>query len=160
MSDLRHCGLAADTKIETPEGSMTIRACAGKAIPVLSRDGELRLLFRMMLDVRPVAESHPIVRITLENGDSFRAAPEQELFRADGAAVAARDLAPGMALLPAFHYPQGYEYRTDAGESRVSERSLAVRAVAADGTAEVYSLGVKDTGVFFVAAGVLCRAER
>src|SRR5262245_21394365 len=83
MSEVRNCGVAADTKVETPEGSMTVRSCAGKAIPVLSRNADKAILFRMMLDVRKVAEIHPVLKITLENGGSFRVAPEQILYRAD-----------------------------------------------------------------------------
>lgn len=159
MSDLRSCGVAADTKIETPEGPMTIRACAGKAIPVLTRDANEQVLFRMMQDVRKVAESHPVLRITLENGDSFRVAPEQLLCRADASVVAAAEVEPGTELLPAFHYPRGYEYQTDAGAPRVSTGALAVSTIAPDGTADVYALGVHQTASFFLAAGVLCRAE-
>ena len=41
-------------KVETPEGSMTIRVCAGKAIPVLSQNADHVVLFRMMRDVRKI----------------------------------------------------------------------------------------------------------
>lgn len=159
MSDVRHCGIAAETKVETPEGSMTIRACAGKAIPVLTRSDENAILFRMMLEVRKVADDHPVLKVTLENGESFRIAPEQILVQADEQAVAAAGLKAGIALLPAFHYPQGYGYRSDGGAECVSDHALKVVRVEPAGTAEVYALGVNQTGCFFLAAGVLCRAE-
>jgi len=160
MSDVRNCGVAADTKVETPEGSMTIRVCAGKAIPVLSRNAESAVLFRMMQDVRKVADVHPVLRITLENGDSFRVAPEQVLFQADMRPVAASAIKPGTPLMPAFHYPPGYQFNTDGGDERVSDRALKVVRIEPAGTAEVYALGVNQTGCFFLAAGVLCGAEK
>jgi hypothetical protein len=159
MSEVRHCGIAAETKVETPEGPMTIRACAGKAIPVLTRNDESAVLFRMMLDVRKVADGHPVLKVTLENGESFRIAPEQIMVQADQQTVAASGLRAGIALLPAFHYPPGYNYRSDGGSECVSDRALKVVKVEPAGTAEVYALGVNQTGCFFLAAGVLCRAE-
>lgn len=159
MSDIRNCAIAGDTKVETPEGSMTIKSCAGKAIPVLTRTPDSAILFRMMRDVRKVAEEHPVLRITLETGASFRVAPEQLLVQADGQTIPAAAAQPGTALLPAFHYPTGYAYTADNGEARVSDRALKIRSVEPAGAAEVYTLGVNQTGAFFLAAGVLLQAE-
>lgn len=160
MSEVLRCGVAADTKVETPEGSMTVRACAGKAIPVLTRNAENQVLFRMMRDVRKVADAHPIVAVTLETGESFRVAPEQVLFGADMHPIPASQLAEGVGLMPAFHFPAGYRYRADEGDERVSDRALRVARVEPGGTAEVYALGVNQTACFFLAAGVLCEAEK
>jgi hypothetical protein len=159
MGDLHNCGVAAETKVETPEGPMTIRACAGKSIPVLTRNAENQILFRMMLDVRKIADQHHVLKITLETGDAFRVAPEQLLLRADMTPVVASRVTPGLGLFPAFHYPLGYRFLSDGGEERTSERALKVAKVQSGGTAEVYALGVNETGCFFLAAGVLCRAE-
>ena len=159
MSQVQNCGLAAETKVETPEGSMTIRACAGKAIPVLSRNEESSVLFRMMLEVRKVADAHPVLKITLETGEAFRVAGEQIFLGPDLQPVRASALRVGSPLLPAFHYPSGYTYQSDAGADCVSERTHKVAKIEPAGTAEVYSLGVNQTGCFFLAAGVLCQAE-
>ena len=35
----------------------------------------------MMLDVRQVADQQPVLRITLDTGESFRVGPEQVLFK-------------------------------------------------------------------------------
>jgi hypothetical protein len=159
MSEVRNSGVAADTKVETPEGSMTIRICAGKAIPVLTRNEENAILFRMMLDVRKIAEGHPVLKVTLENGSAFRVAPEQVLYLADRRTLPASRVQVGAALLPAFHYPAGYQYRTDAGAELVSDQTLRVAKVEPAGTAEIYALSVHETGCFFLAAGVLCQAD-
>lgn len=138
---------------------MTIRACAGKGIPVLSKNDDGAVLFRMMRDVRKILDAHAVLRVTLENGASFRVAPEQILYRADERPVAASSLVPGAPLLPAFSYPRAYEYRTDEGEDRTSDQALKVLRVEAGGEAELYAFEVNQTGRFFLAAGVLCAAE-
>lgn len=160
MSEVLRCGVAADTKVETPEGSMTVRACAGKAIPVLTRNAENQILFRMMREVRKVADAHPVLAVTLESGESFRVAPEQILFSADMQPIPASQLKEGAALMPAFHFPAGYQYRTDGGEERVSDHALKITRIQPGGTAEIYALGVNQTACFFLAAGVLCEAEK
>jgi phage terminase large subunit-like protein len=152
------CGLAADTKVETPEGAMAIRAVAGKAIAVFTRE-QGRVRFRLMQNVRKVAEQQPVLRITLENGHSFRVAPYQVLFKKGMVECPASALEPGDALEPAFTYPEGHRFRDDAdGGERDSDASLRIGAVAAGGTADVYTLGVNQTGCFFLTAGVLCKA--
>ena len=138
---------------------MTVRTCSGKAIPVLSRNADNAILFRMMLDVRKVAEIHLVLKITLESGPSFRVAPEQVLFRADMKPIAASAIAAGIGLMPAFHYPAGYRYNADGGGERTSDHALTVAKVEPAGTAEVYAIRVNQTGCFFLAAGVLCQAE-
>jgi hypothetical protein len=153
-------GLAADTKVETPEGAMAIRSAAGKAIAVFTRDGRGRVRFRMMQNVRKTAEQQPVVKITLETGLSFRVAPAQLLFTKGMKACRADALQPGDALEPAFTYPQGYQFTDDHDAGvRTSAASLRVAAVEPAGTADLYSLGVNQTGCFFLSAGVLCNAE-
>jgi hypothetical protein len=156
---LQRCGLAADTKVETPEGSMAIRTCAGKSIPVLSRNAAGEILFRMMREVRKVADAHPVLKVTLVNGESFRVAPEQIIFLADSIPLPAARLTAGMHLFPAFHYPRGYEFQADDGQTQTSDRSQKVARVEAGSAAEVYALGVNETACFFLAAGILCSAD-
>lgn len=154
------CGLAADTKVETPEGGLAIRTVAGKGISVFTREPSGRVRFRLMQNVRKTAELQPVLKITLETGQSFRVAPEQVLFKKGIVECRADALQVDDALEPAFTYPDGYHFRDDHdGSERVSSASLRVTAVEAGGTADLYSLGVNQTGCFFLTAGVLCKAE-
>jgi hypothetical protein len=152
------CGLAAETKVETPEGAMTIRSVAGKNVSVFTRE-EGRVRFRRMLDVRKVAEQQPVLELTLETGESFRVAPEQVLYKKGMIECRADQLRAGDELEPAFHYPELYEFKDDSsGAMEVSGASLRVTAVGNGGVADVFTLSVNQTGCFFVSAGVLCRA--
>lgn len=159
MSDATPCGLAAETRVETPEGPMVIRTIAGKSVPVLSLNEQGAILFRMMTNVRKVAEQQPVVKVTLETGQSFRVAPSQLLLTRAMESIAASSLTPGIWLKPAFHYPEGYRYRSD-GDAEVESRSaLRVTAAEPGGAADIYAFGVHQTGRFFLTAGVLCQAE-
>jgi hypothetical protein len=153
------CAVAANTKVETPEGGLTIKSLAGKAVAVFTRDGDGRVRFRMMHDIRKSAEQQPVLKITLENGMSFRVGSEQTLFKKGMVEVRAAALRVGDALVPAFHLPEGYRFRVDgSNEERESTASLRVTAIESDGTADLYTFGVDKTGCFFVSAGVLCKA--
>jgi hypothetical protein len=154
------CGLAADTKVETPEGAMAIRTVAGKAIAVFTREPSGRVRFRMMQNVRKTAEQRPVLKITLETGQSFRVAPEQVLFKKDLIECRADALQVGDALEPAFSYPQGYRFHEEeTGSDQESAASLRIARIEPGGSADVYTLGVNQTGCFFLSAGVLCKAE-
>jgi len=154
------CGLAADTKVETPEGAMTIRTVAGKAIAVFTREANGRVRFRMMQNVRKISEQQPVLKVTLDNGQAFRIAPDQVLFKKGLVECRADALQLGDALEPAFTYPQGYAFKDDRdGIERASGASLLVTKVEPGGTADIYSLGVNQTACFFLSAGVLCKAE-
>jgi len=154
------CAVAADTKLETPEGPMAIRAAAGKAIAVFTRDPRGRTRFRMMHDVRRVAEQQPVLAIKLENGAVFRVGPEQVLYVAGMIERRADALHAGDALEPIFHYPTDYQYRDDIhGGERTSTASLRIVALETGGAADLYALRVHPTGCFFVTAGVLCKAD-
>lgn len=155
----RVCSLAAETKVETPEGAMAIRSVAGKSIAVFSREPTGRVRFRMMQNVRKVGEQQPVVKLTLHNGQSFRVAPEQVLFKKGLVECRADALQVGDALEPAFAYPDGYQFRSDTGGEHASDASLHVTKIEAAGTADTYSLGVNQSGNFFLSAGVLCKAD-
>ena len=157
---MSECAVAADTKVETPEGGLTIKSLAGKAVAVFTRDGDGRVRFRMMVDINKVAEQQPVLKIALENGLSFRVAPEQVLFKKGMVEARADALRVGDALVPAFHFPEGYRFRDDgSGAERDSAASLRVTAVEPAGTADIYSFCVNKTGCFFLSAGVLGKAE-
>ena len=154
------CALAADTKVETPEGAMAIRTVVGKAIAVFTREPAGRVRFHMMLNVRKTAEQQPVLKITLENGQAFRVGPDQVLFKHGMVECRADALQVGDQLEPAFHFPAGYEFHDDlTGGSRPSSASLRIEHIEAGGTADIYSLNVNQTGCFFLTAGVLCKAE-
>lgn len=154
------CALAGDTKIETPEGAMTLKTVAGKAIPVFTRDVDGRVRFRMVLNARKVSEQQPVLKVTLETGQSFRVGADQVLFKKGMLESRADSLQAGDELVPAFHYPDGYEYADDrAGSQVTSAAAWRVAKVEAAGAADIYSLGVNKTGCFFLSAGVLCKAE-
>ena len=156
----RVCGLAAETKVETPEGAMAIRTVAGKAIAVFSREPSGRVRFRMMQNVCKVGEQQPVVKLTLQNGQSFRVAPEQVLFKKGLVECRADALQVGDALQAAFTYPDGYQFRSDtAGGEEASDASLHVTGIEPAGNADIYSLSVNQTACFFLTAGVLCKAE-
>jgi len=154
------CALAADTKVETPEGGLTVRSIAGKAVAVFTREPPGRVRFRMMQNVRKTAEQQPVLKITIENGQSFRVAPQQVLFKKGMIECRADGLQRGDALEPAFHYPPEYRFHADAngGEQR-SDASWRVSGVEPGGTADIYTFAVNKTGSFFLSAGVLCKAD-
>jgi hypothetical protein len=151
--------LAADTKLETPEGSMTVRAVAGQAVSVLSRGDTGEHVFRLMQDVEKVAEQQPVVKLTLENGRSFRLGREQVVFKAGMVETPVTQIVVGDQLESAFSFPAGYVYRDDDGNPVTSTGAVAVAKIEAGGSADVYRLGVNQTQKFFLSAGVLCKAD-
>jgi hypothetical protein len=155
---LTPCAVAGDTKVETPEGALTVKSLAGKAVSVFTREAD-RVRFRMMRDVRLVAEAQSVLRVVLENGASFRVGPGQVLFRKGMSQARADQLQPGDELVPVFHYGEGYQFVDDkSGETVVSAASLRVARIEPGGTADLYSFSVNVTGTFFLTAGVLCQA--
>lgn len=153
------CAIAGDTKLETPEGALTAKGLAGKSVPVFTREnGNIR--FRMLQDVRRVAEGQPVLKVSLENGKSFRVGDSQVFVRKDGSEVPATALKAGDELCALCHYQEGYTYRDDrTGADVVSTGAWKVTVVEPAGTADVYAFSVAETGTFFLSAGVLCRAN-
>lgn len=150
--------VAADTKVETPEGSMTIRAVAGQAIAVLTMK-EGKHLFRLLKNVEQIAAQQPVLRIVLENGLSFRVGPEQVVYKQGMVETRAADLKVSDALESAFHFPSGHQYKDAAGTARTSTGAWQVKSVDSGGNADVYRVSVNQTGTFFLSAGVLCKAD-
>ncbi len=154
------CALASDTKVETPEGAMTVKGVAGKAMSVFTREENGRVRFRAMINARQVAEAQPVLKVTLEAGASFRVGADQVLFKRGMVEVRAADLQVGDDLEAAHHYPEGYEYDDQKkNEKRVSTHAWRVGKVEPAGQADIYSMAVNKTGTFFLAAGILCKAE-
>jgi intein/homing endonuclease len=147
--------IAADTKLETPEGPLTIKTVGASPTSVMTRTDDGMVRFAMTTDVRKVADAQPVLRITLENGRALRVAADQILLRDGLQEVRAGDLRPGDELLSNFAFPSGYEYRTDGGETRVSNGTVKVAAVEPGGDADLYSLKVPRTNRFVFSSGVI-----
>jgi hypothetical protein len=151
------CALAADTKLETPEGPLTVRTVGASPTPVMVRDAG-RNRFTMSRDVRVIATAQPVLRIALANGRSVRLGAAQLLLGPGDRACRAGDLQPGAALLNAFTFPVGYTYRTDDGETRVSDGCVIVTRVEAGGTADLYSLAIGANLPLVLSCGLIGRA--
>ncbi len=152
------CAVAADTKLETPEGPLTIKTVGASPTAVMTRTDEGSVRFAMSTEVRQVADAQPVLRITLENGRTLRVGPEQILLTQDLQEVRAGGLRAGDELLDAFAFPPGYEYRTDAGQTRTSQGTVKVVAVEPGGEADLYSLKVARTGRFVFSSGAIGKA--
>ena len=149
------CAVAADTKLETPEGPLTVKTIGASPTPVMTRDDDGAVRFAMTSEVRVVGAAQPVLRIALANGRALRVGADQVLLGPDGAERRAGDLQAGEALLDAFAFPAGYEYRTDAGETRVSDGCVVIATIAPGGDADLYALRVARTGRFVFSAGVI-----
>ena len=154
------CELAADTKIETPEGALTVKSVAGKAVAVFTRDDGGRTRFRMIHDARKIADRQPVLTITLENGLAFRVGVAQVLYNRGMEEARADVLIAGDELEPAFHFPSGYRFHDDTHDcERESSRSWRVARVEPGGDADLYCFGVHKAANFFLSAGVLAKAD-
>ncbi len=152
------CAVAADTKLETPEGPLTVKTVGASPTPVMVRGADGRVRFAMSRDVRVVGSSLPVLRIALDNGRALRLGAEQVLLGPDGTERRAGDLQVGDALLTAFAFPVGYSYRTDSGEMRMSDGCVTVASIADGGAADVYSLAVSTGTPIVFSCGLLGRA--
>lgn len=152
------CAVAADTKLETPEGPLTVKSVGNSPTPVMVCDADGGHAFAMTSEVRVIAAAQPVLRITLESGRALRVGADQLFEAPGGAPLRAGDLKPGDALLTAFSFPVGYNYRTDAGDLRVSDGCVAITHVADGGTADLYSLRLNRGARFVFSCGLVGRA--
>ncbi len=159
MASNSSCAVAADAKLETPEGPLTMRTVAKTPCSVLTRteNGEVR--FHMTHDARPLGEPQAVLRITLAGGLSFRVGSEQMLLRPDRSEARASELRPGDELASVFTFPVGYAYRTDDGKEATSTGGVRIAEIRPDGEAELFSFRVNGTGTFAFSSGVLAKAE-
>jgi hypothetical protein len=153
------CAVAAETKLETPEGPLTMRTVAKTPCSVFTRTDEGQVRFHMTKAARLLGEAQPVLRVTLENGLSLRVGPDQILVAGDGAEVRAADLHPGTELASIFAFPAGYTYRADDGRELTSRGTLTVQSVEPGGEADLFSFRVNRSGRFAFSAGVLGKAE-
>ncbi len=153
------CAVAADTKLETPEGPLTVKTVGASPTAVMTRAPDGAIRFAMTTEVRVSAAAQPVLRIALDSGRALRVGADQVLLGPDGSERRAGDLQPGDAVLSAFAFPPGYTYRTDKGESLESDGCVRVAKVENGGTADLYSLAVDPTGCFVFSAGVIGKSR-
>src|SRR5262245_1390032 len=151
--------IAADTKLETPEGPLTIKTVGASPTSVMTVMDDKSIRFALSTDERKVADAQPVLRITLENGRAMRIAPQQVLLKQGFVEARAGDVRAGDELMNAFSFPEGYEYRTDAGEKLISNGTVKVTAVEPGGEADLYCLKVVRSGRFVFSSGVVGKAE-
>jgi hypothetical protein len=149
--------LAADARIEAIDGPAVVGSLEGKSMPILTRLPNGKLGFRMMGKFAKSAAPGPVVRITLENGQTIRTGAEQVFFRKGMEEVRAAELAPGDALEPAWDYRMAYR-PPDLPDSRPADGTLRVVTVVPDGDAETFSAPIRETGKFFATCGALLKA--
>jgi hypothetical protein len=150
--------IAADTKLETPEGPITAKTVLKSPTAVMTRtdDGAIRFAMTTPGELTP---SQPVLRIALENGKSFVVGRAQTLLRKGMEPVAASDLRAGDRLEAVFVFPAGYVYKTDAGAEVESDGMIGVVSVEPAGEADVYAVVVERTGRFAFSAGALGVAD-
>ena len=150
--------LAADAKLETPEGPLTVKTVGASPTPVMVLDGNGHHRFAMSADVCVVATAQPVLRVVLDNGRAVRLGAEHLLLGVDGTPRRADALRPGDRLLHAFAFPVGYAYRSDDGETYVSDGGVGVAGVADGGTADLYALRVPPGARVVLSAGLVAPA--
>ena len=153
------CAVAADTKLETPEGPLTMRTIAKTPCSVLTRTVDGRTRFHMVVRPEQLEAPRPVVRVQLDNGLALRVGADQILFQDGMREVRAGDLKAGDRLLGVFAFPEGYSYRADDGAEQTSSGTLTVASVAPAGEADVFRFQVNVTGRFAFSAGVLGKAD-
>jgi len=154
------CAVAADTKVETPEGPLPIRSLATTPTAVLTRTDAGLVRFAMIRGAHKVEGMRAVLRITLDNGLSFRVAPSQVLLKRGMIETNAGEVRAGDELESAFCFPEGYVYCADDQREVTARASVGVRHVEPAGEAEVYGFCVNLTGRFAFSCGVLAKAEQ
>ena len=145
-------GLAGDCMIETAEGSVAMAETPGKGFAVLTRLPSGQLGFRQLLKVS-ASGPVPLLRVVFDSGQSAVVARGHVFYRVGMEAVPVEELRPGDPLETAFKYPPDY---VPPDTSRPVTTAITVRAVEPAGDGQVWRGTVRDTHMFFLAAGVLC----
>ena len=153
------CAVAADTKLETPEGPLTMRTIAKTPCSVMTRTEDGKTRFHMIVSPEQLEAPRPVVRVQLDNGHALRVGADQVLFGDGMREVRAGELKAGDQLVGVFAFPTGYVYRADDGTEQTSRATVTVQSVAPAGEADVFRFGVNVTGRFAFSAGVLGKAE-
>lgn len=153
------CCVASDTKLETPEGGLTMSSLATKPAALLTRTDAREVRFAMIKNVAKIGEAQPVVRVRLSNGGTLRVGAEQVLYKRGMVEAAAGALQVGDELDAVFAFPDGYTYTGDDGSPLTSRGSVVVTAVEPAGEADVFGFAVNRVGRFMFSAGVLGKAN-
>jgi hypothetical protein len=153
------CCVASDTKLETPEGGLTMSALARTPAALLTRTDARAIRFAMIKDVTKVGEAQPVVRVRLSNGGALRVGAAQVLYKRGMVEAPAGALQVGDELEAVFSFPDGYSYTSDDGQPLTSRASVVVTAVEPAGEADVFAFAVNRVGRFMFSAGVLGKAN-
>jgi hypothetical protein len=87
--------LAGDAQVEAIDGPNSVGALEGKSMPILTRLPNGKIGFRMMGKFAKSAAPAPIVKVTLENGESVRVGRDQIFFKAGMVETPASELKAG-----------------------------------------------------------------
>jgi hypothetical protein len=151
--------VASDTKLETPEGGLTMSALASKPAALLTRTDTREVRFAMIKNVVKIGEAQPVLRVRLSNGGTLRVGAAQVLYRRGMIEAPAGALQVGDELDAVFSFPDGYAYTGDDGQALTSRASVVVTAVEPAGEADVFAFDVNRVGRFMFSAGVLGKAN-
>lgn len=101
-----------DTKVAVADGRGTVTfkelAEEGLDVPVLALDEKGSVVVRKMRNPRKTGSLMPVYRVTLDNGQSFRATGNHKMYSATGEEVAVEDLQPGDSLFAITRKQEGY----------------------------------------------------
>lgn len=147
--------VAADTKLETPEGPLTMATIARAPVSVMTRNDQGVVRFAMTAAARKSDTALPMLLVSLAGGRSFRVGHGQVLLKKGMQEVRASELQPGDELESVFTFPEGYVYRTDDGAEVTSTGAARVETVEPAGLAEAYSFQINGSDRFAFSAGVL-----
>jgi hypothetical protein len=135
------CAVAADTKLETPEGPLTIKTVGASPTSVMTVNDDGAVRFALSTEVHKVADAQPVLRITLENGRALRVGAEQVLLKAGREA---RAPPPAPATSCSTTSPSRWlQYRTDG--ARTSSGTVKMSRSKPAAQADVYSLKIPRT---------------
>lgn len=152
------CAIPATTKLETPEGPLTIETIVKSPASVMTRTDGGEIRFAMMREARKLETAQPLLRVSLAGGRVFRVGLGQILLKKGMKEVPARALQAGDELETVFTFPEGYVYKTDEGCEVTSTGAIRVDTVESDGEGDAYAFGVHRVGRFAFSAGVLGKA--
>lgn len=153
------CVVASDTKLETPEGGLTMSSLASKPAALLTRTDARAIRFAMIKNVAKIGEAQAVLRIRLANGGALRVGASQVLYKRGMVEAAASELHVGDELDAVFSFPDGYAYTGDDGQPLTSRGSVAITAIEPAGEADVFAFEVNRVGRFMFSAGVLGKAS-
>lgn len=156
--------LSPEALVETIDGPVRIVELVGKVMPVLTRAPGKPFGFRMMREIRQLAEAVPLLRLRNDEGQEVVVGADHVFVRMDGSEVRAGDLRTGERLAQSWTYDAGY-LLPDAEEYAAGRRGqewvagVHVRSVEPAGEGPVIGLSVNETKAYYLTFGARCRAQ-